>query len=353
MPHPFHVENTSTINRLVKVLSPEHLKVLKARFMEADGRKLDREQFHEAVHSALLQWATRQAERDQAGGAGRCGRSVIMEEEGKRTEDKAWEYIARDFGHERQFQRSLYNLFDQLDGDGDDRVDWLDVSNFIVEATTTKQTIKSFNDRPEVREWEGIGSLPAAEVDRLVYIEKWKKIVLCTQHRVVPVFTPPNAQHPSGALWAEFVGHKSSVMNAAFIQYTPGGGREPVGRLATSSSDSTIIIWDERQQCILKQIPFPQPVWCMASARLSDRDFLYTDSPPFRGSGGTAVAVAGATGASTHPSTIRGYDIDALLNHDDWVTDLLVIPDLRLLCSSSLDKTVRVWGDIDQRVSDL
>eukprot|EP01062_Namystynia_karyoxenos_P071517 TRINITY_DN6707_c0_g1_i1.p1 TRINITY_DN6707_c0_g1~~TRINITY_DN6707_c0_g1_i1.p1 ORF type:complete len:1719 (+),score=643.18 TRINITY_DN6707_c0_g1_i1:90-5246(+) len=406
MPHPFHVENTSTIIRLVKVLSPDLLKVLKARFLETEERKLDRERFHSAVLHALLQWATRQAQRDAAQAR---RQQPGARDDAKRAEDKAMEYIARDFGHDKQLTRSLNNLFDQLDADGDQRVDWLDVSNFIVEATITKQTIKTFNDRPEVREWLGIGSLPGVEVDRLVYIARWKKIVLCTQHKVVPVYTPPCAQHTAGALWAELVGHKASVMNASFI--------ESIGRLATSSSDSTIIIWDEKQQCVLKQLPLPQPVLCMAAVRLNERSFLYTGGLDSATVSATTLREGAAT--STHPSTIRGYDLEALLkweldeqvgergrerplrhdegdageepasarrgqgsrrpwgwenprkypkadvrfpasagnplgpSHDDWVTDMVVIPDLRLLVSGSLDKTIRVWGEIDQPRSEL
>eukprot|EP01065_Artemidia_motanka_P020145 TRINITY_DN2411_c0_g1_i1.p1 TRINITY_DN2411_c0_g1~~TRINITY_DN2411_c0_g1_i1.p1 ORF type:complete len:1683 (+),score=610.24 TRINITY_DN2411_c0_g1_i1:113-5161(+) len=418
MPHPHHVDNTTTINKLLKALSPEHLKLVKCRFLAAEGRRLDRERLLAAIQGALMQWAQLQVQRDGSEGRRRAA--------AKGDDEKAQEVIAREFGSEKQLARSVSNLFDQLDSDCDGLVDWLDVSNFIAEATATKQTIRLFNDRPEVREWEGIGSLPGLEVDRLVYIPRWRKVVLCTQHRVVPVFTPPNSQHPSGALWAELVGHKSSVMNAAFI--------EPIGRLATSSSDSTVIIWDEKQQCVMKQIPFAQPVLCMAAVRLSDRSLLYTgglDSSPV-----SATMREGAAGTTTHPSTIRGYDLDGLMkweagavedrdwsrerreegreqeegaeaggrrgvplrrpwmwenprkyprtdvkfvagagaagsaagtaagtgastyrdqghSHDDWVTDLVVIPDLRLLVSSSLDKTIRVWGDIDQPKSEL
>eukprot|EP00755_Sulcionema_specki_P021537 Sspe_Gene.13484::Locus_4612_Transcript_1_1_Confidence_1.000_Length_4750::g.13484::m.13484 len=408
-----HIESVAAINKLVKTLGVAHLKELKESFLSSDDGKLDLDGFRAAVNHALSQWANDQVLHDDARG-GWKGRET--------TPEKLLESVRPSFT-----PKALALLFSQLDGDDDGKVDWVDVSNFMVEGAIVKQTIKEFQERPEIKEWSDI------EVDKMVYVQKWRKLVLCTQSKVVPVYTI------KGTKYAEFEGHKSSVMNAVFL--------EAIDRLATSSSDSTVIIWDEKQRCILKQIPFAQPVLCMASVRYGATAYLYlggldktvrgysidmlmeweppekhidepegqqpgvvlsetaddvgirrvgtahptalgsrprlrrrgdqplgdnesddTGEPPL-GKGGRAATMSSSDDDHPRAGSIarmkrgrkrrgdgagvwntagesRKYPVPTVKfsgKHGDWVTDILIIGDLRLVVSASLDKTVRVW----------
>lgn len=55
--------------------------------------------------------------------------------------------------------------------------------------------------------------------------------------------------------------------------------------------------------------------------------------------------------SGSQDTTIKAWDVNTgqLLRkqtgHEGWVTDLLFVPELRLLFSCSVDHTVRVWND--------
>eukprot|EP01059_Diplonema_ambulator_P008590 TRINITY_DN1824_c0_g1_i4.p1 TRINITY_DN1824_c0_g1~~TRINITY_DN1824_c0_g1_i4.p1 ORF type:complete len:1539 (+),score=545.10 TRINITY_DN1824_c0_g1_i4:37-4653(+) len=374
-------------NKLVRVLGESHLKVFKNHFFEADDKRLDREGFVRAVHLALAAWSNDT----------NVGKDKVAAE-------RHLETVMKDFTDGK-----LLHLFTQLDCDKDGKVDWMDVSTFMVEGAAIKQTIKQFQDKPEVKEWEG------KEVDRIVYIEAWRKVVLCTQSKVVYVY------NTSGTPYAELVGHKSSVMNAFYLT--------AIDRLCTTSSDSTIIIWDEKQRAILKQIPFPQPILCAVSIQLDMGPYLYvagldsnikgynidtllswspqdiqredertwnspgaladddkklrkkfrrvdeevpsssdgeplTPPPQYKGKKKVPLASSSDEEAPGPVAELKRkrkrrkredlftsgdskkYPVPSIKfssGHDDWVTELIIINDLRLVISASLDKTIRVW----------
>eukprot|EP01064_Diplonema_japonicum_P033962 TRINITY_DN6859_c0_g1_i1.p1 TRINITY_DN6859_c0_g1~~TRINITY_DN6859_c0_g1_i1.p1 ORF type:complete len:1546 (+),score=230.97 TRINITY_DN6859_c0_g1_i1:833-5470(+) len=384
-----HAHAIACTNKLVRLLGESYLKVLKGHFFETDEKRLDREGFVRAVHATLEAWVGEQHMRDGL---------HYSDETDKIAVKRQLAMVLKDFTPAR-----LGHLFLQLDCDKDGKIDWMDVSTFMVEGAAIKQTIKQFQDKPDVKEWEG------KEVDRIVFIEAWRKLVLCTQSKMVYVCTT------SGAPYAEFVGHKSSVMNATYLT--------AIDRLCTASSDSTIIIWDEKQRAVLKQLPFPQPVLCMVSIKLESVSYLYV--------AGLDQHIKGYSMDSLmtwHPQDMQGLqeerqvwnspgalseddkkhrrmfkkldddssgsDCDRQVKkklpvlsssdeetkgpvaelkrkrkrrkredahampdskkyptpsikftsgHDDWVTELLIISDLRLVISASLDKTIRVW----------
>ena len=255
-----HTESVFVMNKLVRVLGEKYIRVLKNRFLEVGEKRLDLEGFREAIQFTFTEWG-----RDRVKEGNHYNDGIESAE--KTLIDKQVGVVSKDFTNRR-----LTNLFTQLDCDSDSLIDWMDVSTFIVESAAIKQTIKQFQEKPQARDWEG------RDVDKIIYVEPWRKLVLCTQSKVVYIHTT------TGVLYAELHGHKSSVMHAAYLT--------AIARLATTSSDSTIIIWDEKQRSILKRIPFPQPIFCLTSVRLDNGAFLY---------------VAGLE------RNIKGYNIDNLM----------------------------------------
>eukprot|EP00659_Diplonema_papillatum_P018405 gene18405-28385_t len=267
-----HTECISTINKLVRVLGETYLKTLKSCFLSAPDKRLSAEGFQEAAEAALLQ-----AVQGKVKETAHYRNSIQnVSATGGETGDGAERAVLRrqqDIALREFNAKILGSLFSELDSDRDGKIDWLDMSALLVEGAAIKQTIKKFEDKPETKDWDH-----KEEVDKLVYIRQWRKVVICTQSKIVFVYSL------NGSLYAEFRGHKSSVMTAVFLT--------AVNRLASSSSDSTVIVWDEKQRSILKQIPFPQPVLCMVSVRLETGAYLYV--------GGLDRA-------------IKGYNLDLLM----------------------------------------
>ena len=407
----------STINKLARVLGEVHLKWLKGKFVDQEVKTLNFDGFCAAVDATLVNIAHEYADSmkdDTTSEAILCERHLLL--------------IRKDFAED-----ALLNVFRTIDTDGDQLVDWVDFSAFVVEGASIKQTIKQFQERPSTTDCD------TRDVEKVLYIEQWRKFVLCSHSKFVHVYTT------AGVLYAELQGHKSSVMAAAYLTH--------IDRLATSSSDSTVIIWDEKQRATLRVIPVPHPVLSMVSIKLDSSIFLFVggldkivkgynmdvlmnwtqpeqteheqtntlnttkhdgveentsvfrpaqlrrerqdnnsnnnthderddddddDADDDRKRKKKSCAVPGAPGgllsssddekvggvanlrreskkkfrrtnADTHTATTScdkkcpPTAVRFATGHDDWITDLLVIPELRLVVSASLDKSVRVW----------
>eukprot|EP00743_Colponemidia_sp_Colp-15_P010004 GILK01010980.1.p1 GENE.GILK01010980.1~~GILK01010980.1.p1 ORF type:complete len:1243 (+),score=229.20 GILK01010980.1:96-3824(+) len=228
---------------------------------------------------------------------------------------------------------SLTELFDQLDVNGDQTMEWEELSSFIVESGMVRKdqflvdSIKHYIPSPlrDVSKHE-------TEVDRVRYLPGLDRFVsLERDSRKFKVYDPRNAH-----LLGDVSGHRGAVLDVEHIT--------DYEFIATCSNDLTIAFWD--------------PVTFNLRQRLSTADLqiCLQWSPQHK------VLYSG-----TVDGNIRRWDVDNLCEykpassvnaaqsanplfsnrpmhcHTGPVMDLLTIPSLDILASASMDAKICLW----------
>eukprot|EP00667_Euglena_gracilis_P000513 EG_transcript_513 len=215
---------------------------------------------------------------------------------------------------------TLLTLFRQLDVNGDGEVSWDDVSSNILETVDSPDLVhQMFIDRPMAEVWKGL------EVDKVTYVPGWQKEVHCTADRKVGLY-----YSRTGQPYAEYEGHQAAVLATCYVA--------PLQRLATSSADRTIIMWNRRTEAPAFLLEAPVPQISMTYDCSPDAAASRLDHPVLYSGGLDGV--------------LRCWDLQDMREvkgafgserHSDWVTDLLIFPGTKLMASCSLDTTIRVW----------
>eukprot|EP00002_Diphylleia_rotans_P015790 TRINITY_DN3058_c0_g1_i1.p1 TRINITY_DN3058_c0_g1~~TRINITY_DN3058_c0_g1_i1.p1 ORF type:complete len:1082 (+),score=178.40 TRINITY_DN3058_c0_g1_i1:71-3316(+) len=211
--------------------------------------------------------------------------------------------------------RQLMNLYEQMHPKPPGLLSWNDFRDFFL--THARRSTTDTSDIPsDITKFQGHPSFVPVDgeiVERIVYLRESQKILTCDKTKVAKI-----RDTLSGKVIRELSGHSAAVLNARYLQ--------KLDLYVTTSADSTMNCYDANYQRT-KSIETEYPQLCLE----------WVDSSEGLWTGDTKGALKLWTLATKQPIKKINHA------HDDWVMDLVYVPDYNVIASASLDRTVRVW----------
>ena len=217
----------------------------------------------------------------------------------------------------------LKELFDQVDVNGDKKMEWAELTSFIIESQTTggplsEAPLTVYKPIPTVQDETRLRS--EQSIERVFYLPGLDLLLLCERpSAVVSVYSPLKSpcRH-------EIREHKAEVLA---VEHVP-----ECGCVVTSGADLALCFWDAttptspswrlRQKTALQHSQMAL-CWC------ASRGELYTGS---------------ADGMLYAWDVVNLCVVQKLPGHEDAITCLILMKQRKeLLASGSLDKCIRLW----------
>ena len=218
---------------------------------------------------------------------------------------------------------NLKELFDQVDVNGDERMEWAELTSFIVDAQTTGGALKEtplplFKQIDPVQDETRLRS--EQSIERVYYLPGLDLLLMCERPAaLVSVYSPK-----ASPCLHELSGHRSEVLA---IEHVP-----ECGVVVTSGADLALCFWDAATPT--------SPSW-----RLRQKAALQHSQTSL-----CWCAVRGQLFSGGADGTLHAWDVVKLEvahrmhGHEDAVTTLIMMKQRKqLLASASLDKCIRLW----------
>ncbi|KAL1523030.1 hypothetical protein AB1Y20_017992 [Prymnesium parvum] len=224
------------------------------------------------------------------------------------------------------FVAKLAELFAQIDVNGDERMEWQELTSFLVEALNgadLSNPILKYREIEPILDQTRLRS--EQSVEKVYYFEQLDRLLLCEGPSAGVLVYSPQAS----ACKNDLKGHTREVLAAEII--------EEIACVVTSGADLALCFWD---------VAGATPSW-----KLRQRASVGTSQLALRWCPGSSPALfsAGADGALLMWDVVSLAVVYTLPGHKDSVTSLVLLRQLKsLLASSSLDGTIRLW-DVQQR----
>jgi WD40 repeat protein len=225
---------------------------------------------------------------------------------------------------ERQLVLNLYELFREIDINGDGTLEWDELISFIVEkAMMFKERYRvselgDYHQRKIGGKSEGKQYRHNNCIEKLHYIPRLHQCAVIEQHS--PVVTLYNARN--NKLVANLQGHRGVPMAMQYVQ--------KLDTLVTCCADMTMVAWNmanDSTQYTVRNC-WPTPHVQMAMCWDDHHDLLYS----------------GSTAGMLHAWSVQDREERTCLHgHNDIVMDLISMPSLDNIASASLDTTIAIW----------
>ena len=246
---------------------------------------------------------------------------------------------SRDWKDQTSMITNLCEVYDTLDIDGDGVVTWEEIFEFNLEMGRSSQTTHERTADAnltyhisETRDKRGQGGLAVhmnmkdGEIERLETLDVVDKIVVTEKES--SVFKVYDVETLT---WTDsLVGHKGAALRCLYLSGTD--------YIVTSASDSLLIVWGAYTFTQRQVLPCNQVLSSLA-----------WDSYNFTLYGGSTDGNVLLFQVPRRNAEATGSEEIAILQtgffraHMDVVTDLVALPDLGLLVTSSLDSMILVW----------
>ena len=205
-------------------------------------------------------------------------------------------------------EASFRTWFASLDEDFDNLVEWTEIVNALSVVAAMRRCPTVLSRALVTHRWHD------DRVERAIWVDVWRRIVVCssTSHEV-------HTYSSNGTFLSSFKGHLSTVLCATYLR--------PIARLCTAACDRQVVIWDPKHFGVQNSTLVESPASCIAFD--SDRQLIWVAL--LNGTlCGLDVTLSCMVAVSQH-------------KHDDWIRELIFVPELRMLVSASLDRTVGLW----------
>ena len=221
----------------------------------------------------------------------------------------------------------LAELFTQVDVNGDERMEWSELTSYIVESHAKPEPpMPEFRAVPPPLDQSRLKSLQ--RIERVFYVAPLDLVLLCEAPQpVVSVYSPRQA-----ACLRELKGHRAEVLAVEYVA--------PAGCLVTSGADLALCWWDTSGKEEHR------------SWRLRQRAPLPTCQQALRWSGQASLLFSGGD-----DGCLLGWDMSSLEcvvslhAHTQAVTSMILLSEAsdihkkaELLATASLDGSVRLWN---------
>eukprot|EP00817_Percolomonadidae_sp_ATCC50343_P006496 CAMPEP_0117419590 /NCGR_PEP_ID=MMETSP0758-20121206/1113_1 /TAXON_ID=63605 /ORGANISM="Percolomonas cosmopolitus, Strain AE-1 (ATCC 50343)" /LENGTH=1237 /DNA_ID=CAMNT_0005200729 /DNA_START=140 /DNA_END=3849 /DNA_ORIENTATION=+ len=264
---------------------------------------------------------------------------------------KLWNNLIRNEEKEQDsfYQQKILDMFRQIDFDQDGRVSWDEFSSNLVQSTR-----KLSSQFPTYDESPQIIKNPTLAPHELLYIKSLKKLMTCGPPEQSGLWSAHN-----GTLYKHLGDHKSIVNDAIHIP--------ELEKILTCSSDRSIIIYEANTLKKLKSMATKTTQLCMIYDSNSDR--LYSggtdyqihvwDLDTYQESKTMFFYAPTSASSATTASSKKAYDEktlkpykkklksssfrDSEKGHTDFIMDMIMLEELNVLITCSLDKTIKLW----------
>ena len=293
-------DNNKLLKGLMMMLNSDNLADMKREFGKYKERGFDVAEFVDVM--------VRQLTRSS------FGAGTAEEREEERAEREA--LVAK-----------LAELFTQVDVNGDQRMEWSELTSYIVESHAKPEPpMPEFHAVPPLLDQSRLKSMQ--RIERVFYVAPLDLVLLCeAPQSVVSVYSPRQA-----ACLHELRGHRAEVLAVEYVA--------PAGCLVTSGADLALCWWDTSGKEEHR------------SWRLRQRAPLPTCQQALRWSGQASLLFSGGD-----DGYILGWDMSTLEcvvtlhAHKQAVTSMILLSEAtdlhkkaELLATASLDGSVRLWN---------
>eukprot|EP00002_Diphylleia_rotans_P038783 TRINITY_DN8862_c0_g1_i7.p1 TRINITY_DN8862_c0_g1~~TRINITY_DN8862_c0_g1_i7.p1 ORF type:complete len:1022 (-),score=113.12 TRINITY_DN8862_c0_g1_i7:2007-5072(-) len=211
--------------------------------------------------------------------------------------------------------RQLLALYEQINFKQLPGLAWEDFYDFFM--TKTSRAKSDTSDLPfDITRYQSQpksyhhGDVP---IEKMIYVPELQKILTCDKTKNACV-----RDVSTGKMLKELSGHTSTVINAGFIK--------KLDCFITCGADSTIGCYDincTRTKVIETEDPQISYLWMEATDVLATGD---------------------TKGVLRFWDVKEGYATRPRVKcHDDWIMDIIQIPEYNLIVTGSLDKTIKIW----------
>eukprot|EP00947_MAST-08B_sp_MAST-8B-sp1_P005471 g5471.t1 len=271
--------------------------------------------------------------------------------QGHGSPSAAREWAGLDAEGRRQARvQDLIELFNEIDVNGDEMMEWDEFTQFIVEKAfvfDNQYSIDSITDYQVVQEdHTARHSTLNNPIERVCFVQPLDLLVVMEEgHCVSRLYhlddcSPVRvyAQSSASTDWTPAVleGHPGIPMDATYVGPVRGTDFEAEQGLVMCCADSSMVLWElyagsrfdvrSRQYSVVARWPAPH-AQCVLHW-LPDKRKLYS---------------AGAMGMMHVWDIARRAEVSCMHGHQDMVTQICTIDDLDSIASASLDSTVCIW----------
>ena len=216
---------------------------------------------------------------------------------------------------------NLKELFDQVDVNGDKRMEWAELTSFIVEAehggVLSETPLAKYKPITPVQDQTRVRS--EQSIERIFYLPGLDRLLLCERPApLVAVYSPTTA-----ACIHELHGHRAEVLA---VEHIP-----ELACVVTAGADLSMIFWD---------VAGASPTWRMrqrASLQHSQLALLWLPSRRW-------LLAGGIDGCVSAWDVISLQVVARFVGHEDAVTSMIPMRHRKeLIATGSLDKCIRLW----------
>eukprot|EP00760_Papus_ankaliazontas_P014084 PhM_4_TR15953/c1_g1_i1/m.102811 len=228
-------------------------------------------------------------------------------------------------------RKRIVFLYRECDTDHDDRLTWPEFISSVVRHLASCNNEVSLRPHAHTIPWQAPSIVVGASVSRVYSIEPLRRlIVIYGSSPHLFVYNPLSC-----SLLSVWKGHKGSILGVHYLS--------ALSLVASCSSDRTLIMWDPRAMSIARVYAFKHPPSACAIDPAGTRLFV----ADVEGSVHIVDCNIMPDAETRRPTILRTLSG----HHTDWVTDLILIVDLKLLVLGSLDRAVSVlnWDTGDFR----
>eukprot|EP00736_Rhodelphis_marinus_P000556 Rmarinus@m.25815 len=223
-----------------------------------------------------------------------------------------------------QLMDQLSLLFNQIDLDGSNAIDWVECSAFMIdvansEATSTRDLLPQYESHPLVCQYAYESE--CKQVEKLITLEGMNppRFLTCAKDKNVCI------RNTSDGSVVRNWSFKAPCLSAVHLPEQK--------RIITSSSDKLLISWDSTSFSQQMSTEAPDPQLCLCPCDVGGKSILF--------SGGVDGVIT-----QWNPATLA-TKARFTNGHLNWVLDLLFLEDVGLVASASTDKTIKLWDVSD------